>query len=283
METPDSRLETAPPYRTAATPASFFSPPHSRGRPFYNRPSKACQAPAPREGTPSLRGPAGDRDTKPPLETSQCSSSFSRSSWAARSASASTFRDDANALVAQQIAQPSPTTSSRPAVQKAMEQAFSGFQKGRRRSSTRPSAVPDARPRSRHGAVPAIFGDGNAATARQTSATGSSRSPSSAAPGHPAGQAAARTGREGLPSTYNAWQKRAMAESSAPPAATPSRRLPTSSCSPSPARKALPAIRPRPDRAHFQDDGAQGQELSGLTPSPATSCSRTRLRPLRRV
>jgi hypothetical protein len=70
--------------------------------------------------------------------------------------------DDARALVAQQLATPVTDDLITPAVQKAMEQAFAGFQKGL--DAVINSALQqfaDAQHRSRKNAVPAIFGPGN--------------------------------------------------------------------------------------------------------------------------
>jgi HK97 family phage major capsid protein len=68
---------------------------------------------------------------------------------------------DANALIAQQLATPVTDDLITPAVQKAMEQAFAGFQKGLDAViNTALKQFADAQTQARRHAVPAIFGPG---------------------------------------------------------------------------------------------------------------------------
>jgi HK97 family phage major capsid protein len=125
---------------------------------------------------------------------------------------------DANALVAQQIAQPVTDDIITPAVQKAMEQAFAGFQKGLDAViNASLKSFQDAQAKSRKNAVPTIFGDGNSGDTHgktfgdwlvQVAILGSPKT-------SPQAKAAAQDRIEKVYSSkYNAWQKAAMAESS---------------------------------------------------------------------
>ena len=68
---------------------------------------------------------------------------------------------DANALIAQQLATPVTDDLITPAVQKAMEQAFAGFQKGLDAViNTALKQFADAQSQARRHAVPALFGPG---------------------------------------------------------------------------------------------------------------------------
>jgi hypothetical protein len=67
---------------------------------------------------------------------------------------------DANALVAQQIASPVTDDLITPAVQRAMEQAIAGFQRGRGAViNASLKSFQDAQAKSRRHAIPAIFGE----------------------------------------------------------------------------------------------------------------------------
>jgi hypothetical protein len=67
---------------------------------------------------------------------------------------------DANALVAQQIAPPVSEDLITPAIQKAMEQAFAGFQKGLDAViNAQLTAFQNAQTKSRSNAVPGKIGD----------------------------------------------------------------------------------------------------------------------------
>jgi hypothetical protein len=81
---------------------------------------------------------------------------------------------DANALVAQQIAHPVSEDLITPAIQKAMEQAFAGFQNGLDAViNAQLTAFQTAQAKSRRNAVPIIFGeggDGGCGTNRATTA-----------------------------------------------------------------------------------------------------------------
>ena len=125
---------------------------------------------------------------------------------------------DANALVAQQIATPVADDIITPAVQRAMEQAFSGFQKGLDAViNASLKQFQDAQARSRRGAVPIIFGEGNDGDPHgktfgdwlvQVAILGIPKAT-------PQAKTAAQDRVEKVYlSTYNAWQKAAMAESS---------------------------------------------------------------------
>jgi HK97 family phage major capsid protein len=125
---------------------------------------------------------------------------------------------DAEALVAQKLAQPVTDDLITPAVQKAMEQAFGGFQKGLDAVIAEAlKQFQSAQTKSRKNGVPAIFGDGGDGDTHgktfgdwliQVAILGSPKTA-------PQAKAAAQDRLEKVySSSFSTWQKAAMAESS---------------------------------------------------------------------
>ena len=123
---------------------------------------------------------------------------------------------DANALVTQQIAAPVTDDLITPAVQKAMETAFAGFQKGLDAViNAQLKAFADAQTKSRKSAIPEIFGVGGRGDPDGktfgdwllTVAKAGSRNPKLSAEGQDRLEKV-------YASSFNTWQKAAMAESS---------------------------------------------------------------------
>ncbi len=125
---------------------------------------------------------------------------------------------DANALVAQSLAQPVTDDLITPAVQKAMEQAFAGFQKGLDAViNTALKQFQDAQSQSRRLAVPAIFGPGGEGDTHgksfgdwlvQVATLGSTKT-------SPKAKAEAQDRLEKIyASSFQPWQKAALGESS---------------------------------------------------------------------
>jgi HK97 family phage major capsid protein len=125
---------------------------------------------------------------------------------------------DANALVAQQLAQPVSDDLITPAIQKAMEQAFAGFQKGLDAViGTALKQFQDAQAQSRRVGGPAIFGPGGDGDLHgksfgdwlvQVATLGSSRT-------SPRAKSDAQDRLDKIySSAFQPWQKAAMGESS---------------------------------------------------------------------
>lgn len=122
---------------------------------------------------------------------------------------------DAGALIAQQIAGPVTDDLITPAIQKAMEQAFTGFQKGLDAVINQAlKQFADAQTKSRKNAVPAIFGEHGEGDPKGKSFGDWLVNVAILTTGKGDRTAAAKRLEEVYTSTFAPWQKVALAESS---------------------------------------------------------------------
>ncbi len=122
---------------------------------------------------------------------------------------------DANALIAQQLAAPVHDDLITPAVQKAMEQAFSGFQKGLDAVINQAlKSFADAQGKSRKNGVPAIFGPGGEGDTHGKTFGDWLLQVAICTTGKGDRPAAAKRLDEVYGSGFSAWQKAAMGEAS---------------------------------------------------------------------